>query len=142
MWKTPPQTLKWLTASKRFSMAKSQKTSYEWARADIEKWAVGNDMDPLEAVKEYRSFLLGLNEEGNKYFEEYIIPRTRIQMDNAIQAVYAYGKIMSDPDVLIFPRGGFHCSYCPFADPCALKERGMDYQGLLDAEYGLSLIHI
>jgi len=134
--KKPPHQLKWLAKSGRFSVAMNQKTSYEWARRDIEQWAVANDLDPLEAAKEYRTFLLGLHSRGNEYFKEFIVPRTRYQMDNAIRAVYEYGKLMSNPDIPIFTHGGFHCSYCPFADPCSLMEQGMDYQGLLDAEYG------
>jgi hypothetical protein len=125
--KKAPRQLKWLQKSGRFSMAVSQKTSYEWARKNIE--------DAGEDPKDYKEFLLALHQGGSDYFKEYRVPRTEQQKQDAIDAVYSYGRMMVDPDVPIFASGGFHCGYCPFVDPCTMRERGIDPEPLLAAEY-------
>lgn len=127
MWKRIPDDPKWLEKSGRYSRNMSIKSTAEWVRYAIEY--AGHD------PKEYRDFILALDERGNDFFMQRVIHRTPQQIDDITRAIYEFGKMMCDPDVPIFEQGGFHCSYCPFADPCALREKGMDYEGLLAAEY-------
>jgi hypothetical protein len=135
MLKKIPDDPKWLESSTRPSKAKSPKQTAEWTRDYLRRWAEQVGLDVKAVLAEYADLLIALAEQPNAFFMERMIHRTPVQLEDIVKAVFEQGRLMADPDVPIFEHGGFHCSYCSFADPCTLREHGMDFEALLAAEY-------
>lgn len=81
--------------------------------------------------------LLHANEvvDGNPFFLQQRIPRSKFQVDNGLLALQQLGREMADPNTVIFPWSGYHCNWCSFKAPCDLLNRGEDIDALLDVKY-------
>jgi hypothetical protein len=142
-----PQRLK----SGKFSKRKNQSTTLEWARYYFQALARINPEDPsgqklpkaqaqqrYQVITEQANDLLAmLHTRDNDFFEQRVITRNELQIDNMLVVLRELGREMADPNTLTFPVAGYHCSFCPFRAPCDLMNMGMgeECEALLEAEY-------
>jgi len=140
----PPSTLAkpLLDGRVRFSQAKNQKTSFQFLRWWLERYAVKEGVDVQQVYREnerlLRAFHAKETPDGNEYFEERLIHKTEAQMANVMRAIYFEGERMIDPRTAIYARGGWsNCNICPFQDPCGLMEAGHSdaAAAVLESEY-------
>jgi hypothetical protein len=118
-----------------FSRAKSQKSTPHWFKYCFEQIAEGSE-DYAALLQENARILSILEGKIEDFFIRKAIHKTDQQLENAMQVIYHIGSQMNDPYIPIFAQPGWHCNWCPFADPCALKDIGGDWEGLLEIEYG------
>jgi hypothetical protein len=118
-----------------FSRAKNQKMTFEWAKHLLAEVAKKRGIEPKDMWADNTDLLMAMRDKDPYFFLERRIEKTPQQLEDAIAAVRYEGELMTDPDVPIFARGGFHCRWCPFEEPCSLREIGGDWRGLLAATY-------
>lgn len=118
-----------------FSKAKSQKTTFLWLKHRFAQIAEDRGVDPKTVYKENEDLLRTFYEQENEFFEERVIHPPDERIEHTMRAIYHLGHEMVDPDTPTFPQPGFHCNWCSFSDPCSMKDNGLDYNAVLDAEY-------
>lgn len=127
-----PEPNKHIRLGRRYSVAKNISTTYEMYYATVSE----NDSGALEAGL-YDDFLAYLkSEEGPKYHIRHQIFRTEIELQNAGSNIWMEASEMVDPNLRIYPSAGrFNCSSCAYKEPCLMKNRGEDYEYVLNTMF-------
>lgn len=118
-----------------YSRAKSQKTTFIWLKDKFEQIAQARGVDPKVVYGENEELLRYFHSQENEFFEEKTIHPPEERIEHTMRALYHLGQEMVTPDTPTFPQPGFHCNWCSFSDPCSMKDNGLDYEAVLDAEY-------
>jgi hypothetical protein len=121
-------------ANGMLSQAKSQKTSFAYYLHAIRDHH-GPAATPEFIRANYGLFLQVLKEEAEPFFDRVVVQRTPEQLELAARDIWVVAHEMVDPTMYVFPSSGYHCNYCSFKVPCALKNYAMDYEAVLAAEY-------
>jgi hypothetical protein len=126
----PPPENKVVRMGRKFSVSKSQDTSYEVYKETVKE----GDPVAYEAGL-YDDILNYLRAEGNKYFRRTQIHRSPTELKNlgytiCLEAI----DMLNDP--LIYPNPTkFRCGFCAFRAPCLMQNDGSDYEWLLKENY-------
>lgn len=121
-------------ASGFLSQAVSQKTSFvHYLQAIREHHGVEATKEFIKAS--YGPFLLNLKSSEEPFFARIPFIRTAEQLELAARDIWVVAHEMVDPTMYIFPSPSYHCNFCTFKVPCALKNAAMDYEAVLAAEF-------
>lgn len=86
----------------------------------------------------YGSYIYSMSIGNNGFFARYPIQRSQFEVKQLVDNLYWTALEMVDPNTKIYPSPTFiQCNFCPFRAPCLTKNRGGDYEALLEAEYQL-----
>lgn len=127
---TQPKVNKDGSLSKR----KVRSTEAHYKQALIDHYG-GEDEVPWD---EYKDMLQYYNEqeqrEGNPFFHRERIRVNDHELDNLMERTAQTAKEI-EMDLPAIPNPGFHCKWCDFAEPCKSKDRGEDFEWLLDQNF-------
>lgn len=114
-----------------YSVNKQQNTSYEMYLETVKT-------EDTEAHKEglYDEFLNYLQEEGNHYWQRYVIYKSDEELKSCAKNIYLEARDMVDPDLPMYPNPGrFGCTTCAFRQPCLGRMGGEDYHYTLETMF-------
>lgn len=125
----PPQMLKSVRESRRFSVNRSQRTTYDIYLKTIQEAG--------ENIAAYADFLEFLREKGNGFFRRTTVYRNDGELEIVGRRIYDEACDQLNPDLRIYPNPNrFSCMGCSFRQPCIAKQEGTDHEFILN-ESGL-----
>lgn len=84
----------------------------------------------------YDNFLEWLKTEGPRFYSRKQVQRSDTELRNAGYNIWLEAREMIQPELPIYPSPGrFGCTFCAFKQPCLGKNRGEDYEYLLESEF-------
>jgi hypothetical protein len=127
--KKAPVHLEWLKSG-RFSMNKSQDTTFDIALADIKLAYEG------KVPKQYHEFLDFLKfQKPNGFVKRELVRRNRREIEILGKSLrHEVMDMINDPHIYRSP-GRQTCGWCPFIAPCLLKWEGGDVTSTIESMY-------
>lgn len=121
---TPPPRLQSVRQGRRYSVNKTQRTTYQLYKKTLEEAG-----EPLNNYEEFLNYLQG---KPNPFFRRIEVYRNDASLDYVGNTIYLEAATMlNDPPIYPSP-GPFSCNWCRFREPCIAKQNGLDYQFMLD----------
>ena len=104
---------------------------------ESEAWEQAFQVIMERLVGEYQEVLTQLLERGyDEYITELKVRKTAAELASASRELYMTALEMTRPTTRIYASEDWlKCDFCAFRDPCIAKNRGQNYQAILNASY-------
>lgn len=86
-------------------------------------------------LREYGDVLTHLGSQPNKFFRRLVVNRTAREIEHFAGELIDVAREMISARTPIYPTATDRCNYCLFRSPCLARNRGQDYEKILENEY-------